>query len=191
MAAEAPLPEVVVGRIERLPAISSKFVDPRPVANLAHAGGDLEAPHSTLYAMRTAIEAGADMLDIGGESTRPGAQPEGEEDAHEGGGEAEPGERVGEVVVGNIDDGRAAGGRAARADGEGEDVDRVVHRARDRCGHRLDLEADLWRATELDELVVCIVDMTIVPVSAALMAVWKLMASRISPKKEARMRSRP
>lgn len=31
MAAEAPLPEVVVGRIERLPAISSKFVEPRPV----------------------------------------------------------------------------------------------------------------------------------------------------------------
>lgn len=40
------------------------LVDPRPVANLAHAGGDLEAPHSTLYAMRTAIEAGADIIDL-------------------------------------------------------------------------------------------------------------------------------
>ena len=30
-ATEAPLPEVAVGRIERLPAIASRFVDPRPV----------------------------------------------------------------------------------------------------------------------------------------------------------------
>ena len=36
----------------------------RRVLNVAHAGGDLEAPHSTLYAMKTAVAAGADVLEM-------------------------------------------------------------------------------------------------------------------------------
>ena len=43
---------------------AAAFIDPRPVANLAHAGGDYEAPHSTIFAMRTAVEAGADIIDL-------------------------------------------------------------------------------------------------------------------------------
>jgi glycerophosphoryl diester phosphodiesterase len=36
----------------------------RAVANLSHAGGDFEAPHSTLYAMKRAVAAGVDVLDM-------------------------------------------------------------------------------------------------------------------------------
>lgn len=36
----------------------------RPVVNIAHAGGDLEAPHSTLYAMQRAVDLGVDILDM-------------------------------------------------------------------------------------------------------------------------------
>lgn len=36
----------------------------RRVLNVAHAGGDLEAPHSTLYAMKTAVAAGTDVLEL-------------------------------------------------------------------------------------------------------------------------------
>ncbi|MGI9602862.1 MAG: glycerophosphodiester phosphodiesterase family protein [Acidimicrobiales bacterium] len=36
----------------------------RRVLNVAHAGGDLEAPHSTLYAMKTAVAAGTDVLEM-------------------------------------------------------------------------------------------------------------------------------
>ena len=43
---------------------AAALIDPRPVANLAHAGGDYEAPHSTIFAMRTAVEAGADIIDL-------------------------------------------------------------------------------------------------------------------------------
>lgn len=32
--------------------------------NQAHAGGDLEAPHSTMFAMKTAVAAGADQLEM-------------------------------------------------------------------------------------------------------------------------------
>ena len=32
--------------------------------NVAHAGGDLEAPHSTLFAMKTAVAAGTDVLEM-------------------------------------------------------------------------------------------------------------------------------
>ena len=43
---------------------AAALIDSRPVANLAHAGGDYEAPHSTIFAMRTAVEAGADIIDL-------------------------------------------------------------------------------------------------------------------------------
>jgi len=36
----------------------------RSVVNLAHAGGDFEAPHSTLYAMKRAAALGVDILDM-------------------------------------------------------------------------------------------------------------------------------
>ena len=36
----------------------------RPVANLSHAGGDFESPHSTMYAMKRAVAAGVDVLDM-------------------------------------------------------------------------------------------------------------------------------
>lgn len=36
----------------------------RRVLNVAHAGGDLEAPHSTLFAMHSAVAAGADVLEM-------------------------------------------------------------------------------------------------------------------------------
>jgi glycerophosphoryl diester phosphodiesterase len=36
----------------------------RRVLNVAHAGGDLEAPHSTLFAMKTAVAAGTDVLEM-------------------------------------------------------------------------------------------------------------------------------
>ena len=36
----------------------------RRVLNVAHAGGDLEAPHSTLFAMKTAVAAGSDVLEM-------------------------------------------------------------------------------------------------------------------------------
>ena len=35
----------------------------RPL-NIAHAGGDLESPHETMYAYRQAVAAGADMLEM-------------------------------------------------------------------------------------------------------------------------------
>ena len=35
----------------------------RPL-NIAHAGGDLESPHETMYAYKQAIAAGADMLEM-------------------------------------------------------------------------------------------------------------------------------
>jgi glycerophosphoryl diester phosphodiesterase len=36
----------------------------RRVLDVAHAGGDLEAPHSTLFAMKAAVRAGADVLEM-------------------------------------------------------------------------------------------------------------------------------
>ncbi len=36
----------------------------RNVLNVAHAGGDLEAPHSTLFAFKEAVKAGADVLEM-------------------------------------------------------------------------------------------------------------------------------
>ncbi len=36
----------------------------RRVLNVAHAGGDLEAPHSTLFAMRSAVAGGADVIEL-------------------------------------------------------------------------------------------------------------------------------
>jgi glycerophosphoryl diester phosphodiesterase len=36
----------------------------RAVVNLSHAGGDYEAPHSTMFAMKRAVEAGVDILDM-------------------------------------------------------------------------------------------------------------------------------
>jgi len=36
----------------------------RSVANLSHAGGDFESPHSTMYAMKRAVAAGVDVLDM-------------------------------------------------------------------------------------------------------------------------------
>ena len=36
----------------------------RRVLNVAHAGGDLEAPHSTLFAMKQAVAAGTDVLEM-------------------------------------------------------------------------------------------------------------------------------
>ncbi|MFM7617530.1 MAG: glycerophosphodiester phosphodiesterase family protein [Actinomycetes bacterium] len=36
----------------------------RAVVNLSHAGGDFESPHSTMYAMRRAVAAGVDVLDM-------------------------------------------------------------------------------------------------------------------------------
>lgn len=36
----------------------------RRILDVAHAGGDLEAPHSTLFAMRSAVAAGADVLEL-------------------------------------------------------------------------------------------------------------------------------
>jgi glycerophosphoryl diester phosphodiesterase len=36
----------------------------RRVLNVAHAGGDLEAPHSTLFAMKTGVDAGVDVLEM-------------------------------------------------------------------------------------------------------------------------------
>jgi len=45
------------------PASPSPWTE-RRVLNVAHAGGDLEAPHSTLFAMRSAVAAGADVLEM-------------------------------------------------------------------------------------------------------------------------------
>jgi glycerophosphoryl diester phosphodiesterase len=39
------------------------WLERRPL-NQAHAGGDLEAPHSTMYAFKTAVARGADMLEM-------------------------------------------------------------------------------------------------------------------------------
>ena len=36
----------------------------RRIISIAHAGGDLEAPHSTIYAMKQALAAGADVLEM-------------------------------------------------------------------------------------------------------------------------------
>ena len=36
----------------------------RRFISIAHAGGDLESPHSTLYAMKRAVSAGADVLEL-------------------------------------------------------------------------------------------------------------------------------
>ncbi len=48
-------------------AVGDDSADPwasRRVLNVAHAGGDLEAPHSTLFAMKTAVRAGTDVLEM-------------------------------------------------------------------------------------------------------------------------------
>ncbi len=45
------------------PADVGPWLARRPL-NIAHAGGDLEAPHETMYAFREAIAAGADMLEL-------------------------------------------------------------------------------------------------------------------------------
>lgn len=36
----------------------------RKVLNISHAGGDLEAPHSTMFAMKTAVAGGSDVLEM-------------------------------------------------------------------------------------------------------------------------------
>jgi len=46
------------------PGAAAVIWDDRPVLNIAHAGGDLEAPHSTLFAMKSAVAAGADVLEM-------------------------------------------------------------------------------------------------------------------------------
>lgn len=50
-------------------APASALADPEPwlarrVLNIAHAGGDLEAPHETIYAYEAAVAAGTDMLEM-------------------------------------------------------------------------------------------------------------------------------
>lgn len=51
------------------PAAAAVGVEPDPwmsrrVLDVAHAGGDLEAPHSTLFAMKRAVGGGADVLEM-------------------------------------------------------------------------------------------------------------------------------
>ena len=48
---------------------AAALADPAPwlarrVLNIAHAGGDLEAPHETIYAYEEAVDAGADVLEM-------------------------------------------------------------------------------------------------------------------------------
>lgn len=57
--AEAEDPEVA----ETAPTIDELLALDRPL-NIAHAGGDAEWPHSTLFAYGQAVEAGADMLEL-------------------------------------------------------------------------------------------------------------------------------
>ena len=52
-----------------VPAAAAPVVDVAPwlarkPLNIAHAGGDLESPHETMYAYRQAVAAGADMLEM-------------------------------------------------------------------------------------------------------------------------------
>ncbi len=42
---------------------AAPWLERRPL-NIAHAGGDLESPHETMYAYRQAVAAGADMLEM-------------------------------------------------------------------------------------------------------------------------------
>lgn len=47
----------------RSAAVDDDWNHRRPLV-ISHAGGDLESPHSTIYAMRRAIEAGTDVLEM-------------------------------------------------------------------------------------------------------------------------------
>ncbi len=58
-----------VGAATSTAAGTTATIDPGPwlarrPLNIAHAGGDLEAPHETIYAYREAVRAGADMLEM-------------------------------------------------------------------------------------------------------------------------------
>lgn len=55
---------IAVGVPPTLPAGAVVTPPIRPVANLSHAGGDFESPHSTMYAMKRAVAAGVDVLDM-------------------------------------------------------------------------------------------------------------------------------
>ena len=45
------------------PTIDELLASPGPL-NIAHAGGDQEAPHSTMFAFDSAVAAGADVLEL-------------------------------------------------------------------------------------------------------------------------------
>ncbi len=45
-------------------AVPQDMWNQRRVLNVAHAGGDLEAPHSTLFAMKEAVKNGTDVLEM-------------------------------------------------------------------------------------------------------------------------------
>lgn len=60
--AEAETSEDVLAA-ESAPTIDDLLTLDRPL-NIAHAGGDAEWPHSTLYAYGQSVEAGADMLEL-------------------------------------------------------------------------------------------------------------------------------
>ena len=56
---------VLSGLIAPIPGAGAITTPPiRAVANLSHAGGDFESPHSTMYAMKRAAAAGVDVLDM-------------------------------------------------------------------------------------------------------------------------------
>ncbi len=56
----------MIGALGLAPAAAGTAGDwqQRHTLNVAHAGGDLEAPHSTLFAMKTAVAAGTDVLEM-------------------------------------------------------------------------------------------------------------------------------
>lgn len=61
----------VVGSVVAVPAAAHSQVPAadnlwleRRVLNIAHQGGEIEAPSNTMYALKTAVEKGADVLEI-------------------------------------------------------------------------------------------------------------------------------
>lgn len=58
---------VLVAALAPATAVAGDTTNPwldRPVLHIAHQGGEREAPSNTLYALRTAVDKGADMLEI-------------------------------------------------------------------------------------------------------------------------------
>jgi glycerophosphoryl diester phosphodiesterase len=62
-AAVGMMPAAVAAPVPPVPANDNVWTQRRPL-NIAHAGGDLEAPHETLYAYKRAVAVGADALEL-------------------------------------------------------------------------------------------------------------------------------